>query len=86
LYVLFSSGTTGLPKCITHSAGGTLLNRTLQFVETRRLLCSDIRNRAVLELGPRDAVPGAVEHHGPEEHHHHPRRAIGRQQLPFKSC
>ena len=25
LYVLFSSGTTGLPKCITHSAGGTLL-------------------------------------------------------------
>jgi len=25
LYVLFSSGTTGAPKCITHGAGGTLL-------------------------------------------------------------
>jgi len=25
LYILFSSGTTGRPKCITHGAGGTLL-------------------------------------------------------------
>jgi len=25
LYILFSSGTTGLPKCLVHSAGGTLL-------------------------------------------------------------
>ena len=25
LYVLFSSGTTGMPKCIVHSAGGTLM-------------------------------------------------------------
>ncbi len=25
LYVLFSSGTTGIPKCIVHSAGGTLI-------------------------------------------------------------
>jgi acetoacetyl-CoA synthetase len=25
LYILYSSGTTGKPKCITHSAGGTLL-------------------------------------------------------------
>ncbi|PSW19996.1 acetoacetate--CoA ligase [Photobacterium sanctipauli] len=26
LYILYSSGTTGKPKCITHSVGGTLLN------------------------------------------------------------
>lgn len=26
LFVLYSSGTTGKPKCITHSVGGTLLN------------------------------------------------------------
>jgi acetoacetyl-CoA synthetase len=35
LYVLFSSGTTGLPKCITHSAGGTLLKHLAE----QRLHC-----------------------------------------------
>ncbi|MCB1481241.1 MAG: acetoacetate--CoA ligase [Rhodobiaceae bacterium] len=38
LYILFSSGTTGIPKCIVHSAGGTLL----QHVKEHRLHC-DIR-------------------------------------------
>jgi acetoacetyl-CoA synthetase len=36
LYILFSSGTTGIPKCIVHGAGGTLL----QHVKEHRLHCS----------------------------------------------
>jgi len=35
LYILFSSGTTGVPKCIVHSAGGTLL----QHVKEHRFHC-----------------------------------------------
>ncbi len=38
LYILFSSGTTGAPKCIVHSAGGTLL----QHLKEHQLHC-DIR-------------------------------------------
>ncbi len=35
LYILFSSGTTGVPKCIVHSAGGVLL----QHLKEHRLHC-----------------------------------------------
>jgi len=35
LYILFSSGTTGIPKCIVHSAGGMLL----QHLKEHRLHC-----------------------------------------------
>nr|WP_255561600.1 acetoacetate--CoA ligase [Pseudohoeflea sp. DP4N28-3] len=35
LYILFSSGTTGVPKCIVHSAGGTLL----QHLKEHRIHC-----------------------------------------------
>lgn len=35
LYILFSSGTTGVPKCIVHSAGGALL----QHLKEQRLHC-----------------------------------------------
>ncbi len=38
LYILFSSGTTGVPKCIVHGAGGTLL----QHMKEHQLHC-DIR-------------------------------------------
>lgn len=39
LYILFSSGTTGVPKCIVHSAGGTLL----QHLKEQQLHC-DLRS------------------------------------------
>ena len=32
LYIMFSSGTTGLPKCMVHSAGGTLLQHLKELV------------------------------------------------------
>ncbi|HEX2250641.1 MAG TPA: acetoacetate--CoA ligase [Gemmatimonadales bacterium] len=32
LYILYSSGTTGLPKCMVHSAGGTLLQHLKELV------------------------------------------------------
>ncbi len=38
LYILFSSGTTGVPKCIVHSAGGALL----QHLKEHKLHC-DLR-------------------------------------------
>ncbi len=38
LFIMFSSGTTGIPKCITHSAGGTLI----QHLKEHQLHC-DIR-------------------------------------------
>jgi len=38
LYILFSSGTTGVPKCIVHGAGGTLL----QHLKEHQLHC-DVR-------------------------------------------
>ena len=36
LYILFSSGTTGIPKCIVHSQGGTLL----QHLKEQQLHCN----------------------------------------------
>ncbi len=35
LYILYSSGTTGIPKCIVHGAGGTLI----QHLKEHQLLC-----------------------------------------------
>ena len=43
LFIMYSSGTTGLPKCMVHSAGGTLL----QHAKEHRLHC---------DLGPGDRL------------------------------
>jgi acetoacetyl-CoA synthetase len=43
LYILFSSGTTGMPKCIVHSAGGTLLKH----IEEHALQCGNGRGDRV---------------------------------------
>ena len=40
LYILFSSGTTGVPKCIVHSSGGTLL----QHLKEHQLQSSLVRD------------------------------------------
>ena len=44
LYILFSSGTTGKPKCIVHSAGGTLL----QHLKEHQLHCDIKPNHRIL--------------------------------------
>ena len=43
LYIMYSSGTTGAPKCIVHSAGGTLL----QHVKEHQLHCDIKKNDRV---------------------------------------
>jgi acetoacetyl-CoA synthetase len=41
IYILYSSGTTGVPKCITHGAGGTLIQHLKELVLHTNLRRSD---------------------------------------------
>jgi acetoacetyl-CoA synthetase len=41
VYILFSSGTTGVPKCITHGAGGTLIQHLKELALHTNLRRSD---------------------------------------------
>jgi acetoacetyl-CoA synthetase len=41
VYILYSSGTTGIPKCITHGAGGTLIQHLKELVLHTNLRQSD---------------------------------------------
>jgi acetoacetyl-CoA synthetase len=41
LYILYSSGTTGLPKCLVHGAGGTLLQHLKELVLHTDVRASD---------------------------------------------
>jgi len=41
IYILYSSGTTGIPKCITHGAGGTLIQHLKELVLHTNLRRSD---------------------------------------------
>jgi acetoacetyl-CoA synthetase len=43
LYILFSSGTTGVPKCMVHGAGGTLLQHAKELI-----LHTDLRREDVI--------------------------------------
>jgi acetoacetyl-CoA synthetase len=41
VYILYSSGTTGVPKCITHGAGGTLIQHLKELILHTNLRRSD---------------------------------------------
>ncbi|MBP0047584.1 acetoacetate--CoA ligase [Marinobacterium sp. AK62] len=41
LYIMYSSGTTGVPKCIVHSAGGTLIQHLKELMLHTDIGCED---------------------------------------------
>ncbi|XP_035299237.1 acetoacetyl-CoA synthetase isoform X2 [Cricetulus griseus] len=42
LFIMFSSGTTGAPKCMVHSAGGTLIQHLKEHILHGNMMSSDI--------------------------------------------
>ncbi len=47
LYIMYSSGTTGLPKCMVQSAGGVLLHQKKELV-----LHTDLKKEDTISISP----------------------------------
>ncbi|GAH15268.1 unnamed protein product, partial [marine sediment metagenome] len=57
LYVMFSSGTTGKPKCMVQSSGGVLLNHLKELILSTDVKRSDVLNYITASERPQNVIP-----------------------------